>query len=68
LGPDTGVFLWKGEGCRILLDRLAVVHADKKYATVYGIRKFITVFTKSFSEISHDKDFVHTYKPFYRPF
>lgn len=41
--------------CRILLDRLAVVHANKKHATVYGIRKFITVFTKPFSEISHDK-------------
>jgi len=45
-----------GEWCRFLLDRLAVVHADKKYATVCGIRRFITVFTKSFSDISHDKD------------
>jgi hypothetical protein len=56
LGPDTEVLLWEGEWCRFLLDRLAVVHADKKYATVCGIRRFITVFTKSFSDISHDKN------------
>ena len=56
MGPDNAVFLWEGEWCRILLERLADVHADKKYVTVYGIRIFITVFTKPFSEISHDKD------------
>jgi hypothetical protein len=69
LGPDTEVFLWEGEWCRILLDRLADVHADKEYVTAYGIRIFITC-SQHLSEkyLMIKMDLVHIYKPFFRPF